>query len=129
MRKMIDIDELYNFAVHQIEILWWLQFEKYNLKFILNISHTFWLPLYFHIKFVRRGNLWTDWSISNFLKLVEYYNKAFCNNFPWCKAEDIEGIFWLWEKVYYSKKYTRKNLTTYKYTVFYSTKLIPDDLL
>ena len=29
---MIDIDELYNFAVHQIEILWWLQFEKYNLK-------------------------------------------------------------------------------------------------
>ena len=104
----------------------------WKIKFkilLLNISYTYWLSLYIHIKFLRRGKLWTEWSIRKFLKLVEYYNKAFCNNLPWCKAQDLEGIFWLWEGVYYSNKYTSKNLTTYNYTVFHSTKLILEALL
>ena len=78
-----------------VTLIFKIQYKNcYNTFFI---HFDLYLAFTLSILFVRRGKLFTDWSYNNFVKLVKYYNKAIFKNLLWCKAEDLDSIFRLWQ--------------------------------
>ena len=78
---------------------------------------------------LQKGKLLTVWYISKFLKLVEYYNKAFCNNLPWRKVKDLNGILLIMKKGLLFEQIQQQKFDHVYYTVFYYTMLILKALL